>query len=56
MMKCMCVGSITTTTHIILDINCCTTLLTLVIQLVRVCLEMTLESILEVEVMLRYES
>jgi hypothetical protein len=43
-------------TNIILDIKCCTTLLTLAIQSVRVHLEVTLEPILEVEVTLRYES
>jgi hypothetical protein len=43
-------------TNIILDINCCTTLLTLAIQSVRVRLDVTLERILEVQVRLCYES
>jgi hypothetical protein len=43
-------------TNIILGIKCCTTLLTLVIESVRVLLEVTLELILEVEVTLCYES
>jgi hypothetical protein len=43
-------------TDIILDINCCTTLLTLAIQLVRVRLEVTLEPALEAYVTLRIES
>jgi hypothetical protein len=60
MMKCMYVCRIYNNHHtnVILDINCCTTLLTLAIQSVRVRLEVTLEptSTLEVEVTLRYES
>jgi hypothetical protein len=52
----MNIGSITSTTQIILDINWCTTLLTLVIQSVRGRLEVTLQPILEAEVTLRYES
>jgi hypothetical protein len=42
----MNIGNETTTTQIILDINCCATLLTLVLQSVRVSLEVTLEPIL----------
>jgi hypothetical protein len=43
-------------TNIVLDINCCTILITLAIQSVRVRLQVALEPILEVEVALRYES
>jgi hypothetical protein len=52
----MNVGDGKTTTQIIFCINCCTTLLTLVIQSVRVSVEVTLEPILEAEVTLLYES
>jgi hypothetical protein len=56
-MKCMyvCRFYINHRTNISLGINCCTTLLTLAIQSLRVCPEVTLEPVIEGEATLRYE-